>query len=155
MQSCQKNWEPDPHPAKSICDILSNLVLFVQFKKREKHPWKSITFSQPATWVFFTFFKLYKWYEIAQRITFMWFWCQIEEYVTNNQNGTENGWQKQLFRGILQSMWYENFGKLPGKYPRWSSLIVKLHATRKNELKRACFLGNVLDFFRTPLDGCF
>ena len=49
MQSCQKNWKPDPHPAKSICDTLSNLVLFVQFKKREKHPWKSITFSQPAT----------------------------------------------------------------------------------------------------------
>ena len=37
---------------------------FVQFKKREKHPWKSVFFSKSKTspWVFFTFFKLYKWY---------------------------------------------------------------------------------------------
>ena len=24
---------------KAICDVLHNLVPFVQFKKREKHPW--------------------------------------------------------------------------------------------------------------------
>ena len=28
------------------CDALRNLVPFVQFKKREKHPWRSITFSK-------------------------------------------------------------------------------------------------------------
>ena len=27
---------------------LRDLVSFVQFKKREKHPWGSITFSKPA-----------------------------------------------------------------------------------------------------------
>ena len=37
-----------------ICDILCDLISFVQFKKREKHPWRSVTFSkvagfQPAT----------------------------------------------------------------------------------------------------------
>ena len=26
-------------------DALHDLVLFVQFKKREKHPWRSVTFS--------------------------------------------------------------------------------------------------------------
>ena len=58
-----------------ICGALHDLVPFVQFKKHEKHPWRSVIFSQVAgsslqlysksntpTWVFFAFFKLYKWY---------------------------------------------------------------------------------------------
>ena len=48
-----------------ICGALRDLLPFVQFKKREKYPWRSVNFS-----VFFTFFKLHKWYQIAQRITF-------------------------------------------------------------------------------------
>ena len=28
-----------------ICDALRNLVPFLQFKQREKHPWSSVTFS--------------------------------------------------------------------------------------------------------------
>ena len=57
-----------------------SLVAFVQFKKREQHQWRSVTFSKVAAcnftksnnppWVFFTFFKLCNWYQIAQRITF-------------------------------------------------------------------------------------
>ena len=46
------------HP---VCDALRDLVANVKFKKREKHKWRSVTFSQPATlpsntspWVFFT-----------------------------------------------------------------------------------------------------
>ena len=31
-----------------ICDVLRNLVPFVQFKKRENHPWKNVTFSKVA-----------------------------------------------------------------------------------------------------------
>ena len=31
-----------------ICDALRDLVLFVQFKKREKHPWSSVNFSKVA-----------------------------------------------------------------------------------------------------------
>ena len=58
-------------------------VPFVQFKKHEKHPRRSVNFRkvtgfiQPATkintppWVFFTFFKLHKCYQIAQRTTFI------------------------------------------------------------------------------------
>ena len=30
----------------NICDALYDLVPFVQFKKREKHPWSSVTFSK-------------------------------------------------------------------------------------------------------------
>ena len=74
------------------CDALHNLVPVVQFKKREKHPWRSVTFSKVASlacnitksntppWFFFTFFKLCKWCQIAQRITrkfFDWFWSFV------------------------------------------------------------------------------
>ena len=31
-----------------ICDALRDMVPFVKFKKREKHPWKSATFSKVA-----------------------------------------------------------------------------------------------------------
>ena len=31
-----------------ICDALCDLVSFVQFKKREKHPWRCVTFSKIA-----------------------------------------------------------------------------------------------------------
>ena len=51
-----------------ICDVLRDLVPSAQFKKREKHPWRRVNFSKVAglkgnspPWVFFTFFKLYKW----------------------------------------------------------------------------------------------
>ena len=37
-----------------MCDALNNLVLFAQFKKREKHSFKNNT----PPWVFFTFFKV-------------------------------------------------------------------------------------------------
>ena len=30
------------------CDIFRDLVTFVQFKKREKHPWRSVIFSKVA-----------------------------------------------------------------------------------------------------------
>ena len=49
------------HPRIIICDALLDLVPFVQFKKREKRPWKSVTsiagnFIQSNTlpWVFLT-----------------------------------------------------------------------------------------------------
>ena len=30
----------------TICDALLDLLLFVQFKKCQKHPWRSVTFSK-------------------------------------------------------------------------------------------------------------
>ena len=54
-------------------------VQFIQFKKREKHRWRNVTFSNFASacnftkrstppWVFFIFFRLHNWYQIAQPI---------------------------------------------------------------------------------------
>ena len=63
------------------CVPLRNLVPFEQFQKREKHPWRSVTFSKVAGFslqlyekchssiCIFPVFKLYKWHQIAQRIT--------------------------------------------------------------------------------------
>ena len=41
------------------CDALQDLIPFVQFKKREKHPWRNVTFcnfnkSNTPPWLFFT-----------------------------------------------------------------------------------------------------
>ena len=57
------------HVANKICDVLRNLVPFVQSKKRKKQPWRSVTFSlflacnfiksNTPPWAFFKFFKLY------------------------------------------------------------------------------------------------
>ena len=33
---------------RSICDDLRYLAPFARFKKREKHPWRSVTFSKVA-----------------------------------------------------------------------------------------------------------
>ena len=33
---------------KQICDVLRDLISFAQFKKREKHPLRSVTFSNVA-----------------------------------------------------------------------------------------------------------
>ena len=50
------------------------------FEKCEKHRWRSVNFRKVAgnftkistlSWVFFTFFKLYKWYQTAQRTTYI------------------------------------------------------------------------------------
>ena len=35
-------------PLQFICDALRDLVPSIQFKKREKHPWRSVTFSKVA-----------------------------------------------------------------------------------------------------------
>ena len=77
--------EPSVRPWWSdICGALRDLVLFVQFKKREnthegallvvKLQASSCFFTKSNTppWVlFFTFFKLYQWYQIAQLITYV------------------------------------------------------------------------------------
>ena len=43
---CIEAFHNPPH--KSTCDVLRDLVPFVQFKKREKHPWRSVTLSKVA-----------------------------------------------------------------------------------------------------------
>ena len=34
---------------KAICDALRDLVPFVQFKKREKHPWRGVNLSKHSS----------------------------------------------------------------------------------------------------------
>ena len=51
------------------------VIPFVQLKEREKHPYRSVSFSNftkssTPPWVYFTFFKLCKWYQIAQSIMY-------------------------------------------------------------------------------------
>ena len=51
-----------------LCAISYHLC---NFKNVKKHPWRSVTFSTKSNtppWVFFMFFKLHKWYQIAQLI---------------------------------------------------------------------------------------
>ena len=54
-----------------IYDVLRDLVPFVRFKKLEKHPYRSVTFTKSNTppWVFFTFFKLYRWHQITENVS--------------------------------------------------------------------------------------
>ena len=40
----QDNVTNTRHQHDSLCDLVS----FVQFKKREKHPWRSVAFSKVA-----------------------------------------------------------------------------------------------------------
>ena len=40
--SCKSKYNLSP----LLCNVLRDLVPFVQFKKREKHPWRSVTFSK-------------------------------------------------------------------------------------------------------------
>ena len=66
-----------------LCEIWYHLH---NLKKREKHPWKSDSFSKVAAlWVFFTFFKLNKWYQIAQGIRYMIY--SIKIYTITSQHG--------------------------------------------------------------------
>ena len=39
-------------------------------KKHEKYTWRKVTFSKVSGFRFFTFHKLYKWYQIAQSISY-------------------------------------------------------------------------------------
>ena len=56
----------------TICDVLRDLLPFVQFKHRKKHPWETCNFTKGNTfpWVIFTFFKLYKSCQILQGVTY-------------------------------------------------------------------------------------
>ena len=71
------------YSSENICGALRDLVPFVQFKRREKKPWRSVNFSKAAGFRLklatllkltllhgcFSRLKLYKWYQIAQHIT--------------------------------------------------------------------------------------
>ena len=47
---CLRIAEGFPWMLKYICVAFRDLVPFAQFKKREKRPWRSVTFSKVAGW---------------------------------------------------------------------------------------------------------
>ena len=58
--------------SKAICDVLRDLVPFAQFKKRENTHGGVLLLVKLQVFSFMdflTFFKLYKWYQIAKSIT--------------------------------------------------------------------------------------
>ena len=86
------------------CDALRDLVPFVPFKKHEKHLWRSVTFStkiNTPAWVFLTFSKLYKWYQIAQRTTIIWqVWISdwFFQYGQRAIDRINNTWKMLVYR---------------------------------------------------------
>ena len=64
--------ETKEYPLENLCDVLHYFVPFVIFKLNEKHPQRIDTFSTKGItppWLFFRFFKLYKWYQTAQSVS--------------------------------------------------------------------------------------
>ena len=48
LQTPKPNKPKQLKTEKHICGALHDLVPCAQFKKREKHPWRSVTFSKVA-----------------------------------------------------------------------------------------------------------
>ena len=72
------------------------------------------TKSNTPPWVFFTFFKLYKWYQIAQRITYM-SWVIDKSWLMQESPGLKSDWFMliRLFskkkRNFLLKMYFSRF----------------------------------------------
>ena len=67
----------------------------------------NFTKSNIPPWVFFTFFKLYKWYQMAQNITYIQYWkqqrsCKTLTYIRLSYFGSLESfyipWKYQIFR---------------------------------------------------------
>ena len=133
METNKQSFTSSPN---HICGALHDLVPFAQFKKREKHPWWSVNFSKvnfakinTPPWVFFTFFKSYKWYQIAQRTTFVihiysrfFYTSRHSIHVVNfcqllptSSNRTQNN-QKQTPEVFCRKGVFKNFSKFTGKH---------------------------------------
>ena len=91
---------------KHLCiwSVLRDLVPFAQFKKHEKHSRRNVTFSKVAgfksntpSWKFFTFFKLYKWFQIAQSIIYFLL-RNLMTFSTLNDDNINIDTAKLLFR---------------------------------------------------------
>ena len=152
-----------------IRDALRKLVPFVQFKKREKHPWRSVicskacnlTKSNTPPLVFLMFFKLYKWYQIAQNITYfstfsMYFFTFVIMFLIIKNSNIMN---KTIF---LISFFFNlgcfysahpcsiSFRSLPSSMTRWGTINKRLWwftqgKKAKSEIKTNSVHFNCLD----------
>ena len=78
LKSCMKNFEIAQNVLFNDFYYMRHLTRFgtvCTILKREKHPWRSVSFSKVEACnstksnsprFFFTFFKLYKWYQFAK-----------------------------------------------------------------------------------------
>ena len=128
------------------------MVPFVQFKKGEKHLWRSVNFSTKINtppWLFFTFFKLYKWHQIAQRITYTPLYPQpcyvnkIFQQVFDKLIHVHGEVLKPLLSGrflilhVRHLLWFSFYHcQMSPFYIRCPSMILKLV---QDFLKLACF----------------
>ena len=72
-----------------ICDILCNLVPFVQFKKSGKHQWRSVNFSKVAGLNFKTLLKRYSKFKPATLLKVTLLHCCFSRFL-NCTNGTRS-----------------------------------------------------------------
>ena len=120
------------HEISQVCHFVANFPLWLfpvarfgiicSIKKREKHPWRSVTFSV---------FKLYKWHQIAQNIIYvkMTLWGFFSNYSANctilfacyiYRNSRQ---RYSVKKDVLR-----NFAKFIGKHLCSVSFLIKLQA---------------------------
>ena len=88
--------------------------------------------SNTPPWVFFTLFKLYKWYQIAQRTTNVW---------TNQDDPLKSA-------GHRWSIIITSFAQFP--FPVLKVLVLNSSPVKDIPLLHRCFLVNFAKFFTTP-----
>ena len=129
-------------------NALRDLVSFVQFKKREKHPWRTVTFkntkSNTPPWEFFKFFKLHKWYQIEQCTAYSVSStsCLLQTAVVRclevflGEFSTNSFWSKETCP-ILRVR-YSTCALLGGPWHIWTDvdMQVEKYIQRKNHWKR-------------------
>ena len=85
--------------------------------------------SNTSTWMFFTFFALYKWYR-AKRLIYL---------------------QKQSPRRVCEKGVLRNFAKFTGKYPGGAWIFIKKETLAQVFSCEFCEISKNTFFYKTPL----
>ena len=109
------------------------MVLFVQFEKREKHPWRILTFKQSSMGVFHVF-KLYKWYQITNApFSGVFGGYVLQIFIWNHSLSTYAKFSEKLTR-TYACQWVRNVSFLENLayvLNEWSLFIYKFNKTIK------------------------
>ena len=84
----------------NICDASLNLVPFAQFQRHKETLVGVLLLTLTHFHGCFTFFKLYKWYQIAQSVSFIW-----HEKMWHEKKGNQVSSDTNLFQGLGTIMW--------------------------------------------------
>ena len=87
--------------------------------------WLLVVFTKSNTplWVFFAFFKLYKWHQIAQRITYI---CRYDHGILHNtkkQDSEDRGWEAGWL--LWGEVWGDDFYQFLVKLKKTTIFITK------------------------------